>query len=151
MGIGLFGRLDAFLVRRASAGIFQVVHHRIGEEKGLLQHGADLLAQAFLGQFLQVLAIDQDGAGIYVVVAGQDVDERTLARPCGAANADALTGRDIEGVVTQDLAARDVAEIDVLELDVTAFELVVSSVRCIFDLGLLVDDAEKWILDKKAA
>ena len=91
VGVGLFGRLDAFLVCGALPGIFQVVHDRIGEQEGFLQHDTDLLTQAFLGQFRQVLTIDQDGAAVDIVVTGQDIDQRALACSRWTADADRLT------------------------------------------------------------
>ena len=74
VGIGLLGGFDALLFCGAFSGIFQVVHHGIGEQEGLLQHDTDLPAQTCLGQLGQVLSIDQDCAAVDVVVTGQDID-----------------------------------------------------------------------------
>ena len=86
--LAFFGRLDALLIGGPFTGVFEVVHHRVGEQEGFLQHGTDLLAQALPGQLAQVLTIDEDGAAVDIVVAGQDVDDRALARSRGSTDAD---------------------------------------------------------------
>ena len=72
-------------------------------------------------ELADVDAVDQDAAALDVVEAQQQADDRGLAGPGGADDADALAGRDLERDVAEDpVARRCVGEPHVLEDDVAA-------------------------------
>jgi hypothetical protein len=65
------------------------------QQRGVLGDHADLCAQAFLGHFGDVLAVDQDAPALQVVQAQQQVDQGRFARAGRADQADFLAGLDV--------------------------------------------------------
>ncbi len=114
---GLRGGLD-LLKRRVGAAKGDVVADRATEQIGLLQHDADLRAQAVDRQVAEVVAVDQDRALAGVVEARDQVDDRALAAAGGAQQRDSLArlGRKAD-VVQHGRAAAEVAEAHIPELD----------------------------------
>ena len=76
------------------AAVADVVADRAVEERGVLGHHADLLAERLLGDRGDVLAVDQDAPALEVVEAEEQVDERRLARAGAADDADLLARPD---------------------------------------------------------
>lgn len=111
VGVGALGGFDAVGFAGFEAGVAQVVQHRIGEQKGFLQHDADLLAQAVLLDIEQVVAVDEDGSSVDVVVAGEQVDDGAFSGSGGAAKADGLTRFGDEAVVFEHPLPRHIAKI----------------------------------------
>ena len=113
-----------------------------GEEERLLQDHTDLLAQARLGQLADVLAVDEDGAAVDVIVSCQNIDDSRLAGAGGAADTDHLSRLGLKAIVLENLASRHIAEVHIFELDVAALELEVAGVRRVEHRRLLIDDGE---------
>ena len=80
VGLGQLGRRDHLIVTRLGPPEANVVHHRIVEEKTVLEHQADLAAQAVERDIAHVHAVDGDAAAGHVVEAGDEVDQGGLAR-----------------------------------------------------------------------
>ena len=69
---------------------------RAVEQRDVLRHDGDGLAQALLGDLRDVLAVDQDAARLDVVEALQQGEDRRLAAARCADQADALAGVDVK-------------------------------------------------------
>ena len=83
--------------RGVGAAEAQVVLDRAMEQVGVLRHHRDHASHGVGVQAAQILATDLDGAGLWVVQAQQQTDNRGLARTAGADDADPLAGVDAEG------------------------------------------------------
>ena len=90
------------------------------EQRNVLRHHADRLAQALLGDAGDILAVDQDTAVLHVVEPLQQREQRRLAAAGMADETDALARHEAEIEILEDLLAVGVAEIDMLELDAGA-------------------------------
>ena len=110
-------RGDDFLVAGFGPAIADVVHDRAVEERDVLGHDADLLAQALLGHQRDVLAVDQDAAGLEIVEALQQGEDGRFAAARFADQPDALAGLDAQVEVLEDLGAAGIGEADILEDD----------------------------------
>ena len=73
-----------------------------------------------MSELADVDAVDEDAAAIHVVETQQQADDRGLARPGRADDADALAGLDDERDVAQDVVVLLVREPHVIELDAAA-------------------------------
>ncbi len=80
VGTCQLGRGDDFGVAGLGASVADVVHHRVAKEETVLQHHADLPAQRVELNVAHVDAVDRHLAAGHVVEAGQQVDQRRLAR-----------------------------------------------------------------------
>src|SRR5579875_3522999 len=69
---------------------------RPGEQEALLRHVAQVRAELLDVEAAHVMAIDADAAGIDVVEARQQLDERRLAGAGLADERDGLPGRDAQ-------------------------------------------------------
>ncbi len=90
------------------------------EQRNVLRHDADGLAQALLGDPRDVLAVDQDPADLHIVETLQQREQRRLAAAGMADQADALARPEAERKVLENPLAVRIAEIDMLELDAGA-------------------------------
>ena len=123
MGIGNLGRLDHLLHGGVLHAEGDVVVEGVVEEDGLLVDVADEGAQAWDGDVLHVLAVDEQGAFADVVVARHEVHQRGLARAGLSHQGDSLALGHGEVDVLQHGASLQVAEADVAEL-YPAFEVL---------------------------
>ena len=88
----LAGRVDELRVGRLRRGQPQVVQDRAAEQHVVLQHHADVPAQAGLRQFAHVVPIQCHRAAGDVVETRQQLHQRALAVPGGADDGKHLTG-----------------------------------------------------------
>ena len=58
------GGFANLVVGRVRPAVTDVVQHRAVEQRNVLRHDADGLAQAVLGDARDILAVDQDAAGL---------------------------------------------------------------------------------------
>ena len=93
-GLRLAGGRDGRGLAGIGPAVEDVVAHGAVQQRGVLRHHADLGPQAVLRDVGDVLAVDQDAAGLQVVEAQQQVDERRLAGARAADQADLLARRD---------------------------------------------------------
>ena len=116
--LGCLGRRDHFCLAGVGASVADVVHHGVAEEERILQHDADLLAQAVERHGAHVHTVDRHLPGRHVVEARQQVDQRRLAR----------TRRPDDG----DGLSRFGGQVDALEHRLALF---------VFGAGVVEDDA----------
>ena len=81
VGAGDPGRALDVGVGRVGAAVRDVGAHGVGEEEGVFEHDADLVADRVEGDVAHVGAVDADGAVLHVVEAGEQEADRRLARP----------------------------------------------------------------------
>ena len=87
------------------------------EQRDVLRHDGDGLAQAFLRDVRDVLSVDQDAAALDVVESLQQREQRRFSAAGPADQADPLAGLRSQVEVLENLAAVGIAEGDILELD----------------------------------
>ena len=100
--------------------IADVVADRAVQQRSVLGHDRNLLAQAFLRHRRNVLAVDQDAPSLQIEKAQEQVDGGGLAGAGAADQADLLSGPDRERESLQNSGFAAVAEIHVLEDDLAA-------------------------------
>ena len=83
-----------------------------------------------------VLAVDGDGAGLNVVQAEEELDQRALPRAARPDEADFLAGRNLQTEIGKDVGADIVGEIDMAEGDVAARDVEERRAGFILDLLL---------------
>ena len=149
VGVGEACRLLDFGLRGVETAEADVLVDRVVEEKALLRHDADLLAQREKGQVAQVSAVDQDSALLRVVEAEQEGKERALSRAAGADQRDLHSRLDDEtdpgDGITAFLAVGAggaVGEVHPLEGEVPTRGLKRHGSREIVDGGLRVEQLE---------
>ena len=108
------------LLGRAGVAVGDVVADRAAEQPGVLQHHADRAAQLGARHLRDVDAVERDRAGVDLVEAHEQVDERRLARAGRPDDGDRLAGLRDEREVFDQRLVRLVAERDVLERDLAA-------------------------------
>ena len=112
-----------------SAGVRPAVGDVLGdgavEQKGLLQHDADVAAILLHRERAHVHAVHQDGAGADIVEAADEVDERALAGAARSHQADHLAGLDRQIQAVQHFA-RSVLEAHAAQLDLSLYGGLVS-------------------------
>ena len=118
MGVGRLGRGHAFPVVGVQPAVADVVHHRAGEQMGILQHHAGGPAQMVFFDVPDVDAVVGDGAAVDLVKAGDQIDDGGLARAGGAHQGDLLARLGVEGDVGQHLLFRHVGKVHVTEAHV---------------------------------
>ena len=79
------------------------------EQRDVLRHDRDRLAQAVLRDARNILAVDQDAAGLHVVEALQQREQGRLAAAGLADQADALARLDVEVEVLENRGAVRIA------------------------------------------
>ena len=90
------------------------------EQRDVLRNRADLLAQALLRDPGDVLAVDQDAAGVDIVEPLQQGEDRRFAAARFADQSDALASLDAQAEIIEDLGAAGVSEADTVEDDAAA-------------------------------
>src|SRR2546423_1805796 len=88
---------------------------RTVEQRDVLRHDGDGVAQALLGRLRDVLAIDQDAARLDVGEALQQREERGFAASGGANETHALARADMEAQALEDRRAVGVGKGYILE------------------------------------
>ena len=108
----------AFLVGGVQPPVADVVHHRAGEQVGVLQHDAERTAQVRLLDLVDVDAVIADFAVRNVIEPVDEVRDGRLSRAGGADEGDFLARHGIELDVVQHNLALFIAEVHVVEGDV---------------------------------
>ncbi len=103
------------VVVRPRAAIGNVVKHGAREQVHILLHHADVAAQAFERQPLDILPVDEDAALAYIIKAGYEVAQRGLARAAGPHQRYILAGGHRQRQVVQH---RAILRVRVVEADV---------------------------------
>src|SRR5436190_2380602 len=104
-----------FVVAGLGPSVANVLHQRAMEQRDVLRHDGDGLAQALLGHLRDVLAIDQDAPRLDVVEALQQREERGFAASGGANETHALARADMEAQALEDRRAVGVGKRYILE------------------------------------
>ena len=107
------------LVRGIQTAIADVLHDRALEQPGILQHHAEALAQVAAVKVPDVVAVQQDFAGIHIIEPHEQLDHCGLARAGGADDGDLLAGLDIAAEIVDDGLFRRVAELYMVKRDLT--------------------------------
>ena len=94
-------RGDALFIRCAELAVADVVHHRAGEQVGVLQHDAQRAAQVGFFDLVDVDAVVADLALLNIVETVDQVGDGGLARAGGADEGDLLAGLGVKGNVMQ--------------------------------------------------
>ena len=108
-------RLLDLRLGRALAAIADIVADAVVEQDAVLRHDADRPAQAVLGDFGYVLAVDQDAARLRIVEAEQQPRDRRLAGPRRPDNRQRPVCRHLEIQPVQNLAVPVIVEHHILE------------------------------------
>ncbi len=106
VGIGQFGRCSNLFIRGIETAVTDIVDYAAGKEEGVLQHDSQLLADRFLLHRPNVAAVNQNGAGINIVKAAQEADDRRFARSGRADEGNGFSWCGAEGDIGQDRFAR---------------------------------------------
>ena len=101
---------------RRPAGRSGYSPYRAVKQRDVLRHDRDGGAQALLRDARDILPVDQDAAGLHVVEALQQGEQRRLAAAGMTDQPDALARLKLQVEVLEDLLPVAVAERDVLEL-----------------------------------
>src|SRR6266566_700374 len=102
------GGRDDLLPGRAGHGVRDVLGDARREQHRLLKHHGELPAEIRTPIVPQVHVVEQDPSLRGVIQAGEQTDERALARPGGALDAEARACGDRERHVVQDGAVRGI-------------------------------------------
>ena len=86
---------------------------------GILQHHAEALAQVAAVKVPDVVAVQQNFAGIHIIEPHEQLDHCGLARAGGADDGDLLAGLDIAAEIVDDGLFRRVAELYMVKRDLT--------------------------------
>ena len=124
VGVGQLGGVDALLVRGVQLAVADVVHHRAGEQVGLLEHHPQGAAQIGLADFVDVDAVVADFAVVNVVEPVNQVGDGGLACAGGPHEGDLLAGLGVQGHIMEHRLLRHIAEVHMLHIDV-ALQLLV--------------------------
>ena len=89
-------RMAAFFLRGVILAPAQIVEHRAGEERVLLQDDGDGVAERRQVVIAHVDAADLHAAGVRVVEAADQADQRRFAAARAADDADRLTGVNVQ-------------------------------------------------------
>ncbi len=84
-------------LRGIQPAIADVFVNSVVEEKHILTDDAELRAQRLLGHAANVIAVEQDAAGLRIIKAQQETEDRALPCPAAADERDRLVRRDVEG------------------------------------------------------
>ncbi len=107
-----------FLVGGLQPPVADVLHHRVGEQEGILQHQPQAAAQIGLAHLADIASIDADAPRLDLVEAGQQVDDGGLARAGRPDQGDRLPGLRFQGHVLDDRHLRVVAEANCSKADI---------------------------------
>ena len=111
---------STFVIGRIRPAVADVLHDRAVEQRDVLRHDRDRLAQAVLRDARDVLAVDQDAPALHVVEALQQREQRRFAGARLADQADALAGLDAQTEIVEHLPSAGIMERDMLERDAGA-------------------------------
>src|SRR5262249_34072878 len=125
--------------------IADVVKNRVVEKHRVLRNDADRRAQARLLDVADVGAVDNDCARGDVVKAIQQPRDGRLARARMAYHCDAMTSRDGEAHVEENLARALVMEVDAAELDRRRSRRQLARAGLVLDLAVLREQPEHAI------
>ena len=134
------GSFDNLLARGVGTAVGDVFRHRALEQPRILQHHAKGMAQACARVVTRRPAINRDVAGIDIVKAQQQVDERRLSAARGANKGKAHAGLGLDADVLQQLAVGHVAKVHMLKGDLA---LRGSKFHGIRRIGLLLAGIEQ--------
>ena len=140
VGAGGASRRPDLLERRVGAPVGDVVADRGREQERLVEHDADLGAQAVEREVAHVVAVDLDRAAGDVVEARQQPRDRRLAAGRAADHRDRLAGAQVQREVVEDQRPVAVGEADAVEADVAVAVGEVDRVGAVDDRRLLVED-----------
>ena len=79
MCVDCFCGCDDLFIRRIEFSVTDIVLDRAGEQEVILRHDAHLLPEAFDGNFLYVVIVDQDMTGLDIVKASDQAESLSLA------------------------------------------------------------------------
>ena len=103
--MGTAYRLPDILIAGVRTAVADVISQRTVQQRGVLGHHADLVAQRGLGDFSNVLSVDQNAPALQVVKAQQQVRQGRFSRPGAANQADLFTGFDGQAKTIEDVFA----------------------------------------------
>ena len=118
VGVGQLCRLDAFLLRGIQLAVTDVVHHRAGEQVGILQHHAQRAAQIRLFDLIDVDIVIADLAVGNVIEPVDQIGNGGLACAGSAYEGQLLTGMGVQGHIMQHRLFRYIAEVHVEHGDI---------------------------------
>src|SRR2546426_12230688 len=119
MGVSRLGGFDDLRQRRFEPAEADVVDDRAREKLRYLKHDAHLLTQRLDLQLLDVDTVNKHAAGLGIVEAFDQADQRRLSSAGRADYGDPLPRPDIEGNVLEGSAPAQIAEIDMIEADLS--------------------------------
>ena len=120
VGVRRARRLLYLFVTRIQTPVADVLGERHAEELDVLRDERDGLADALDGHLAHVYAVDADGPAVGVVEAGNQVQQRRLARAARADEGDGLAGGNAQRDAVQHVPPVLVGERHVVELDLAA-------------------------------
>ena len=133
--VGCFGASADLIVRGRVHAKRDVVADAIAEQKCLLRHEADVSAQRLQRVFADRAAVDQNHAGFGVIDAGNQIDQRGLARTCRPDDGEAASCGNAQVHVVQHLLAF-IAEVQLRGIR-SHLDVAVLRAGSILNLGLL--------------
>src|SRR5450759_3886007 len=119
VGVGNLGGSNYFRLTGAGADKEDVLAHRAVKQEYVLQHNADLAAQAFQVEPADIVTIEGDRTGGYVVKARNQADQGGFADPGRANQGNHVVGGNIQVDILQHGFTFVVVEGNVFEMDVT--------------------------------
>ena len=119
VAVGALAGLDDLLARGVRAAVGDVLSNRALEQPGLLQDHCKELARLRPGHLGGIPAVNADLAGLNVVEAHQQVDDRGLARAGGTDDGDLLAGLYVHREIADQRLFGVVGETDLVKLHVT--------------------------------
>ena len=141
--MGTAYRLPDILIAGVRTAVADVISQRTVQQRGVLGHHADLMAQRGLGDLGYVLSIDQNAPALQVVKAQQQVRQGRFPRPGTANQADLFTGFDGQAQTIEDVFALPfclgILEAQRIEDDLSVGHAQCFGIRSIFDSRLLGD------------
>ncbi len=115
VGVGQLGGGDALLVGGVQVAVADVLHHRAGEQVGVLEDDAQAAAQVGLLDLVDVDAVVADLAVGDVIEAVDEVGDGGLARAGGAHKGDLLARLGPQADVVEDQLVLVIAEVHVVK------------------------------------
>ena len=140
-GIGCFEGGPEFIVAGIVFREQEVFAHGGVEEEAFLRHIAELIAQPFLGNFLQRYAVDEDAAAAGFVETGEEVEHGGFPRSRGADEGDRLAGQGFEREAFDRRRVFRVVEGDMFEAHMAADRFRAQAFGEVAFVGC-IDDAE---------
>ncbi len=136
---GGLGGADDVVEAGTGTSVGDVVSDRFGEQEGVVEHHADVVAQARQREVAHIVAVDGHPSAVDVVEAGEQASNGGLARSGGSHDRDRLARSQMEVEVAEHGYARRVREGDVVEVDVALAVDEVHRSRSFRHVRLLVE------------